>query len=87
MRGKKAKRLRKGALDICRAQGVIPGENAGQYHQVKNCHAWVNAGDKHPITGEPVLRHVLNPGTIIHKNPFMRVYRALKKIIRKGKRS
>jgi hypothetical protein len=84
VRGKKAKLLRRTALELCKAQGVPPGADAGKYHQIKNCHAWVPSGEQ-DSDGVDLLKHVLNPGTILHKNPFMRIYRQLKLYYARGR--
>lgn len=83
MRGKKAKYLRRMAVELCHLKKVPPGLDAGKYHQVNNCHAWVPSGEKDP-EGNPLLKHVFNPGTIVHKNPFMSFYRKLKQLFKGG---
>jgi hypothetical protein len=83
LRGKKAKFLRRWAFQLLKMQNISPSTDMGQYKQVKNCHAWILSEEKDP-DGTPLRKHVLNPGTIFHANPFMKLYRMLKHETRGG---
>lgn len=86
MRGKKAKRLRRLAASIRQKQGSEGNYSEEFYHQSRNCRSLEPDIEHRDGDGVPMLRPVLNPGTITHASQFMRVYRALKKMSKRGGR-
>jgi len=83
MNGKRAKRLRRRAAEICISQNIPPGKDHNAYRQIKNCHALEVMEDKdgkpmQDVDGRNLLKPVLHPGTVVAASPWKRIYRWLK---------
>ena len=84
MRGKRSKTLKKLADQFVLSGGHSLGEGATEYNQAMNCRAWVPAYEmdgsrKRAPDGTPLLKPIMNPGTLTTKWIWRNVYQQLKK--------
>ena len=80
MRGKRAKLLRKQAAQL--VKDLPPEQN--EYRQDMNCISWKQAFDPDgkPMfdgDGTPLIKPYNAPGTLHHMQPFMIMYKIMKK--------
>ena len=85
MRGKKAKRLRRLAGDLCRKEGIKLGEGYRQYNQAMNRIDWVPQlkDDGMPLLdpdGQPLMKPDKCPGTITCAWKARVMYKNLKRL-------